>query len=144
MKLGVDTSVLVSAVHANHPLHVPSASWLDDAFSAHEIVVAHHSVIEAFAVLTRLPAKYRLSPSEAEMVIHGTLHGNVRIAPFDSGSVWQALDFVAAAPAAGGAAYDAFIIHLLATAGVERIVTYNVREFRRLTDDVAVSEPSEV
>lgn len=125
-------------------MHAPAASWLDDAFSSHELVVAHHSVIETYAVLTRLPAKYRLSPSEAEMVIHGTLHGNAHIAPFDSGSVWQALDFVAAAPAAGGAAYDAFIIHLLATAGVERIVTYNVREFRRLAHEIAISEPSDL
>jgi len=144
MKLGVDTSVIVAAVHANHPMHVPAATWLDDAFSSHELVVAHHSVLETYAVLTRLPAKYRLSPSEAQMVIHGTLHGNAHIAPFDSESVWESLDAIIAAPAAGGAAYDAFIIHLLATAGAERIVTYNVREFRRLAHEISVSEPSDL
>jgi len=91
-------------------MHGPAASWLDDAFSSHELAVAHHSIIETYAVLTRLPAKYRLSPSEAKIVIHGTLHGNAQITPFDSGSIWESLDSIAAAPAAGGAAYDAFII----------------------------------
>ena len=50
MTFGVDTSVLVAAVHANHPRHFAASAWLDAAFSSHEVVVAHHSVIEAYAV----------------------------------------------------------------------------------------------
>lgn len=144
MRVGVDTSVLVAAVHANHPNHKPASSWLDAAFTAHEVVIAHHSVLEAFAVLTRLPVKYRLSPSEAEMVLTETLRDNVSIASFGSGSTWKVLGWLTTVPVSGGASYDAFIIWLLQSADVEQIVTYNVHDFRRLAHGVRVSEPSEV
>ena len=54
--VGVDTSVMVAAVHANHPMHSAAARWLDAALGSHTVVVAHHSVLEAYAVLTRLPS----------------------------------------------------------------------------------------
>ena len=144
MRVGVDTSVLVAAVHANHPEHGAASAWIDTAFTTHEVVVAHHSIIEAFAVLTRLPAKYRLAPSEAEMVLRETLRDNVSIAPFESDTVWQVLTSIIAVPAAGGTSYDAFIIYLLEAAQVDQIVTYNVRDFRRLARDVGVAAPADV
>ena len=144
MRVGVDTSVIVAAVHANHPVHAVAAHWLDGAFVSHEVVVAHHSIMESYAVLTRLPAEYRLSPSEAETVLRGTLQENATIAPFSSESSWAALHSLAEAPAAGGATYDAFIIHLLSQAGVDVIVTYNVADFARLTRTVRVAEPAEL
>ena len=64
MTLGVDTSVIIAAVHANHPVHLSSSRWLDAAFDTHDVVVAHHSVLEAYAVLTRLPAQFRVGPDE--------------------------------------------------------------------------------
>jgi predicted nucleic acid-binding protein len=140
----VDTSVIVAAVHANHPVHAVAAHWLDRAFAAHEVVVAHHSIIESFAVLTRLPAEYRLSPTEAETVLSETLQEKVSIAPFSSQSSWAALHSLADAPSAGGASYDAFIIHLLLQAAVDVIVTYNAADFARLTRAVRVAEPTEV
>ncbi|NBB91340.1 MAG: PIN domain-containing protein [Spirochaetes bacterium] len=140
----MDTSVIVAAVHANHPVHAVAAHWLDRAFAAHEVVVAHHSIIESFAVLTRLPAEYRLSPTEAETVLSETLQEKVSIAPFSSQSSWAALHSLADAPSAGGASYDAFIIHLLLQAAVDVIVTYNAADFARLTRAVRVAEPTEV
>ena len=47
---------MVAAVHANHPMHSAAARWLDAALGSHTVVVAHHSVLEAYAVLTRLPS----------------------------------------------------------------------------------------
>lgn len=131
-------------MHANHPLHAPASTWLDNAFTEHEVVVAHHSIVESYAVLTRLPAKYRLTPSEAEMVLRETLRNNASLAPFVAESVWQTLGSFVDAPAAGGETYDAFIINLLASSGVEAIVTYNAREFRRLAQGVRIVQPSEL
>ena len=144
MKIGVDTSVIIAAVHANHPVHLSSSRWLDAAFEAHEVVVAHHSVLEAYAVLTRLPAKYRVAPSEAEIVLRETLEENARIAPFSAESIWTFMTRLTAVPAAGGAAYDGFIIRLLSEAGVEAIVTYNADDFRRLSPVVRVADPAEL
>lgn len=143
MRVGVDTSVLVAALHANHPNYGPASAWLDSVLASHEVVVAHHSILETYAVLTRLPAKYRLSPAEAEMVLRRTLSGNATIAAFDSSLVWDALNSVIVAPAAEGASYDAFILYLLTSSGVEEVVTYNVRHLRRLAPGTRVVAPAE-
>jgi predicted nucleic acid-binding protein len=144
VRVGVDTTVIVAAVHANHPAHAEAARWLDDAFSTHQVVLAHHSIIESYAVLTRLPADYRLSPAEAETVLTETLQNNASIAPFSSESVWDALHAFVGTPSAGGATYDAFIIHLLEQAEVDVIVTYNEADFARLTQTVRVAPPGEL
>ena len=103
-----------------------SARWLDAAFDAHDVVVAHHSLLEAYAVLTRLAAQYRAAPAEAEIVLRETVEGHARIAPLAAESMWDIIARLAAVPAAGGAAYDAFIIRLLSEAGADVIATYNV------------------
>ena len=144
MTLGVDTSVVVAAVHANHPLHLASARWLDAAVDAHDVVVAHHSILEAYSVLTRLPAPYRISPSEAEIVLRETVERNARIAPFGAEAMWEVISGIVAVPAAGGAAYDAFIIRLLGDAGAEVIATYNVDDFRRLGPSMRIADPAEL
>lgn len=144
MRVGVDTTVIVAAVHANHPAHAEAARWLDGAFGSHQVVLAHHSIIESYAVLTRLPADYRLSPAEAETVLTETLQNNASIAPFSSESVWDALHAFVATPSAGGATHDAFIIHLLEQAEVDVIVTYNEADFARLTQTVRVATPVEL
>jgi predicted nucleic acid-binding protein len=144
VRVGVDTTVIVAALHANHPAHGEAARWLDGAFGSHQVVLAHHSIIESYAVLTRLPADYRLSPAEAETVLSETLQNNASIAPFSSESVWDALHAFVATPSAGGATHDAFIIHLLEQAEVDVIVTYNEADFARLTKTVRVAPPVEL
>lgn len=144
MTLGVDTSVVVAAVHANHPLHLASARWFDAAVDAHDVVVAHHSILEAYSVLTRLPAPYRISPSEAETVLRETVEKNARIAPFTAEAMWEVISGIVAMPAAGGAAYDAFIIRLLGEAGADAIATYNVDDFRRLAPAMRIADPAEL
>ena len=144
MTLGVDTSVIIAAVHANHPVHLSSSRWLDAAFDTHDVVVAHHSVLEAYAVLTRLPAQFRVGPDEAEIVLRETLQHNARLAPFGEDSMWNFMTGITALPAAGGAAYDAFIVRLLSEAGAEAIVTYNVDDFRRLSPHLRVTDPAEL
>lgn len=100
--------------------------------------------MEAYAVLTRLPPQFRVSPSEAETVLRETIRENARLAPFAAESMWNFMTGTTALPAAGGAAYDAFIIQLLCEAGAEAIVTYNVDDFRRLSPHVRVADPAEL
>lgn len=144
MTLGIDTSIIVPCVHANHPLHTAMAAWINRALDTDRLMVAHHSLLEAFAVLTRLPAEYRLSPAEAFGVLRESFQKNVDVAPFDGRSIWAISELVSAAPAAGGAAYDAFIIRILVAAGVDAIATRNTRDFRRLSPaETRVIDPLE-
>jgi predicted nucleic acid-binding protein len=101
-------------------------------------------LLEAYAVLTRLPAAYRLSPSEAVTVLRETLQQNTEIAPFAAESMWEIVQLVSMTPAAGGASYDAYTIEVLRSAGVEAIVTYNGDDFRRLSGALHVVDPSDL
>jgi predicted nucleic acid-binding protein len=83
-------------------------------------------LLEAYAVLTRLPAAYRLSPSEAVTVLR------------------EPLQLVSMTSAAGRASYDAYTIEVLRSAGVEAIVTYNGDDFRRLSAALHVVDPSDL
>jgi predicted nucleic acid-binding protein len=141
MTVGVDSSIIVAAVHANHPLHKPMAGWLDAAFDEHSVVIAHHTVLGSYAVLTRLPAPYRLGPAEADRVLRETLETHATIAPFDGAAIWDLVDRIGQMPAAGGATYDAFIIEILKVAGVLAIATSKVDQFRRLSRDIDIIDP---
>ena len=110
----------------------------------HDVVVAHHTLLEAYSVLTRLPAPYRISPSEAEIVLRETVERNARMAPFAAEAMWGFISRIVAVPAAGGAAYDAFIIRLLGEAGAEAIATYNVDDFRRIAPSMRIADPAEL
>ncbi|MDW8289532.1 MAG: PIN domain-containing protein [Armatimonadota bacterium] len=56
MRVLLDTSVLVSAVVEAHPRHEWSLNWLKRAHHSEiEAVVSAHSLLEMYAVLTRLP-----------------------------------------------------------------------------------------
>jgi predicted nucleic acid-binding protein len=122
-------------------MHSAATRWINGTIAEHTPVVAHHSVLEAYAVLTRLPSAFRLAPREAAMVLTETLRDKVLIAPFDAEDIWSAIFTVETAPAAGGASYDAFIIHLLRTAGVQQIATFNTRDFERLADGLKIVTP---
>jgi len=143
MRIGVDSSVIVAAVHANHPLHLPSAHWLNRALEDHDVIVAHHTLLESYSALTRLPARYRLTPAEAATVLAGTLRENVSVAAFAATMIWDMIDKMAQIPVFGGAAYDAFIVEILTAAGVDCIATYNAKEFRRLSRALRIVDPLE-
>ena len=59
-----DTSCLVAAVCGWHEHHTRTVAELDGrARSGDELVIASHSLVETYAVLTRLPSPHRLTPA---------------------------------------------------------------------------------
>ena len=128
----------MSSVPRRRLVSVEAAEWLNRSFENHEGIVAHHSVLAAYAVLTRLPPEYRLVPSEAVSVLRETLEKNAVITPFSGRSIWKTTQRLGDDAPSGGAAYDAFIIEILSSAGAEAIATGNAREFRRLSRGIRI------
>jgi len=142
MKIGVDSSILVAGVHANHPLHAIAANWLIRNIASKELIVAHHSILETYAVLTRLPGKLRTSGSEAKQLLESTVKSNMHVADFSSVSIWDCIDSIVSHSAVGGHSYDAFIIEILNNAEVEAIATFNTTHFIELTPDLPIIDPA--
>ena len=143
MKIGVDSSVMVAGLHANHPLHVPAADWLIGNIDDNDLIAAHHSILETYAVLTRLPGNLRVTGAEARQLLEASIRPHIRIAAFAPESIWSSIDAMATSSAVGGQAYDAFIAGILTAAGVDAVATFNTAHFQRVAPRLRVIDPSQ-
>ena len=142
MKIGVDSSILVAGVHANHPLHAVAAGWLIKNIPLHELIVSHHSILETYAVLTRLPGELRLTGPEAKQLLESTIKLNMRVADFSSSSIWECIDSLVNHSALGGRSYDVFIAEILSKSGAESVATFNTRHFSEFATKFSIIDPS--
>ncbi len=143
MRIGIDSSVIIAAVHANHPLHPVSSGWLSSSLERHELIVAHHSLLEAYAVLTRLPGDLKVSPTEARDILRGTVHDNMKIAGFQGSRVWEIIESISGIPAIGGQAYDAFIMEIIKRNNVDAFATFNSSHFKNLRSGIKIIDPAQ-
>jgi toxin FitB len=142
VKIGIDSSVVVAGVHAGHPRHALAVDWLTRMLVQHELIVAHHSVLEAYAVLTRLPGDHRLTPSEAKDLLIASVKENMKIAPYDPDGIWTAIGSFVMSSVTGGRCYDAYIADILRTASADAIATFNPAHFRDFADGMRIIDPS--
>jgi predicted nucleic acid-binding protein len=133
IRTAIDTSLLVAAVLPWHENHRASLLALESILGSEgALVLPLPALIEAYAVLTRLPAPHRMSPQDACSTLAGLLLDTARIVGLDGGDAWKFLLRSVAIQLAGGAIYDAQILACAEKAGVERLITLNLRDFKRL------------
>ncbi len=142
MRIGIDSSVLVAAMHGEHPMHAVAARWLDDRLSSDELCVTHHSVLECYAVLTRLPGQLRITGDEAHRLIGGTVRRNMELAGFESEWTWSIIDLLAERHVMGGRSYDVFAVEVLRRCGIEAIATFNRQHFVDIAPDLLIIDPA--
>ncbi len=142
MRLLLDTSVLVAGMIESHTQHMWCLSWLEQ-LNRREIegVVCSHSLIELYAVLTRLPIRPRLSPNQAWELIRHNLLGKVEVIGLLSEDYWQILSWLSDERIAGGRVYDALIARTGQKAQVEAIATLNPRHFEGLIAGIRIIAP---
>ena len=126
----VDTSCLVAAICAWHRRHADSAGEIRRRRRLGErMVVAGHTVLEAYAVLTRLPSPHRVSPDTARQVVLATA-GEALVTLQPSG-YRSLLDQLAKGSVAGGRSYDALIAACALEARASVLLTLNEAHFRQ-------------
>jgi predicted nucleic acid-binding protein len=138
VKVLLDTSVLVAATVEAHPSHDVALPWLQKARSG-EItgLVAAHSLAEFYAVLTTLPIEPRITPTIArELITHNVL-GALEIVYLSGEDYIAVISHLADLGISGGATYDALIMHAASKASVERVVTLDEKDFRRVYPELA-------
>ncbi len=118
-RLTADTSVVVPSLLAWHELHARAASAVKGMRS-----LPAHTLVESFAVLSRLPAPRALRPSMAHRLLeHSFPEEPFTLSP--SGHL-AAIRRLADAEVGGGRIYDAIIGAAAAEAGV-RLLTADRR-----------------
>lgn len=138
----LDTSCLVAAVCGWHRHHDATRRDIERRDAAGEnLVLAAHSLAEAFSVLTRLPEPHRLRPEDALDLIEANW-GETRLIALNGSDYRSTLRRCRDAGVGGGAVYDALIAACAVKARVETLVTWDIAGFERfLEDDPAVRTP---
>lgn len=116
-----------------HPRHADALPWLLRVQQNAEVgLVAGHTLVELFAVLTRLPVHPRISPPTAAHLIRTNVLANCEVVTLSPSDYAALLEHVADLGIAGGAVYDAILMHTAQKSDVDQIVTLNESDFRRV------------
>ncbi len=103
-------------------------------------MLAAHSLAEAYAVLTRLPAPNRLRSEDAIALLEANWR-ETPVAQLTATEVWQALRRAQRRGVIGGQTYDMLIAACALKAGATTIITWDVRHFGTAAREIDVEAP---
>jgi predicted nucleic acid-binding protein len=136
-----DTNCLVATVSPWHEHHERTRSELERrADAGEELRLAAHSIVEAYAVLTRLPSRHRLNPSDALSLLESNW-GRTTLVHLTGREVWNALRRASTRGAVGGRTYDLLLAMAALKANASTLLTWNVRHFEPFKDEIDVIAP---
>ncbi len=125
-----DTSCMVAATCSWHEDHESAAREISRRLSSGEVmVVAAPALVEAYAVLTRLPAPYRLRPTDALGILDANFMSGRHVVALGAGEYVSFLRGAPGSEVAGGRAYDAVIARCAAKARASFLLTFNHQDF---------------
>jgi predicted nucleic acid-binding protein len=132
--IAVDTSVIIAGLLAWHESHEAALSAMVTSRAAPgaRLIVPAPALVEAYAVMTRLPAPHRLAPANAIDILAGSFEQTAEVVSLGEAETWRFLHEVARQGLAGGRTYDALILRCAQKAGATRLLTLDRRDFERL------------
>jgi predicted nucleic acid-binding protein len=123
---------------ASHPSHVPALSRLQNVKDGTDTgIVAAHSVAELYAILTRLPVHPHITPMVARQLLEHNVFDLCEIVSLSDKEYIAVIDHLNGLGIVGGATYDALILHAASLASVDRVLTLNEKDFRRVYPTLA-------
>lgn len=133
MKILLDTSLLVAAIVEAHPAHESALPWLQRIRNKEDTgVIAAHSVAELYAILTTLPIQPKISPKTAKQLIQQDVLSVCHIVALAEEDYKAVITHLSEANISGGVTYDALILYAALKADVDRVITLNEKDFRRI------------
>jgi len=144
MRVLFDTSLLVAAMVEGHPVHQDALSWLQGVKNGtHQGFVAAHSLAELYSVLTILPVQPRIPPAMARRLIHENVIASCKVVPLSDEDYAAVIDHLSEMSIVGGVTYDALILYAAIKSSVDRVVTLNEKDFRKVYPHFAdrISQP---
>lgn len=139
MRVLLDANCLVAAALAQHEHHRATITELSRRRAAGQaMVMAAHALLEAYAVLTRLPPPHRLAPADAVTVLDRNW-GDAETIALTGAESWRVLRELAAAGVSGGRTYDGCIAASARKGKCDEILTWNTRHFAGLPGPRAVT-----
>jgi predicted nucleic acid-binding protein len=141
-----DTSVLLAGLVDFGPQSAPAQSLLHLVAERQlpNAATAWHCCLEFFAVSTRLPPEFRLSPADAVQLLESEVFGRLAVHDLPAAARVPFIRNAAEDVTAGGRIYDAHIADVARAAGASAVVTDNRRHFlTALKHGLRVETPAE-
>jgi len=127
---------MVAAVSSWHEHHERAIREIQSRLKKKQrMMVAGHSLIEAYSVLTRLPSPHRLSAKDARTVLHANFIKNVKTIALPASAYRLLLDSAPSSGISGGRVYDALITTSARHAKVPTLITFNESHFEGLSGE---------
>lgn len=138
MKWYLDTNVLVAACVAEHEHHARALPLMGSVHRGKaEGFVSAHSLLEAYAVLTRLPRTPRISPHQAAALVKENVVNHFTVVALTAREYSELSARLGQNGIIGGQAYDVLHLECAKKSGAERIYTFNARHFTELGEDLS-------
>ncbi len=138
MKVFLDTNVLVAACVVAHEHHARALPLMRAVHSGEmEGCVSAHSLLEAHAILTRLPRTPRIMPAQAKELIAENVIKYFNVLSLSAKEYTQLIAKLGENGIVGGACYDMLHLECAEKSGAERIFTFNLDDFPRLASHLA-------
>jgi predicted nucleic acid-binding protein len=139
----LDTSCIVAAVCAWHERHDAARTAVELCLrTGNDLVLAAPALVEAYAVLTRLPPPHRLSGRDALALLDANW-GETETVSLTAAEYWRLLRECPGAGTTGGQTYDAVIAACARKARAQRLLTLNLEHFARFREDLIISAPGD-
>jgi predicted nucleic acid-binding protein len=137
-----DSNCLIAVMCGWHEHHQATIESLDRrADGGEELIVAAHSLLEVYAVLTRLPEPHALAPDVAGDLVRANW-GRVRTIALTASDVHALIRRDAEGGVGGGRTYDSVIAASAIKGDASAILTWNVRNFAPWADRIEVVSPA--
>jgi predicted nucleic acid-binding protein len=130
VRVGLDSNFLIALISEWHVHHVRTLQsyqgWIAQGATP---IIALHSMLECYSVLTRIPAPRRLSPTVTKQILEENFARDAVIAVVRPETLWHIIDSLAGLDLGDGQSYDALIAHSVAQAGATVLLTWNTKHF---------------
>ncbi len=134
---------MVAAVCAWHEHHAAAVAEIERRLERKEhLAVPAPALVEAYAVLTRLPAPHRISPADAWTLVETNFIELATVVTLSGAAYTRLLRRLAHEDIAGGRTYDAVIGECARQGRADTLLTFNQRHFDPPPPGVNVIAPT--
>jgi predicted nucleic acid-binding protein len=134
---------MVAAVCSWHEHHAAAAAEIGRRLAhGDRLCCAAHALVEAYAVLTRLPPPHRLSAADAWTLIKANFVDGATVVTLAADRYADVLERASRLQIAGGRTYDVVIGECAREAKADVLLTFNRRHFDPPPAGVTVVEPA--
>jgi predicted nucleic acid-binding protein len=144
LRIFFDTSVIIAAFVVAHPRHEDSLPWLQKVKEKETGgIISVHSLVEIYSILTTLPLSPRINPVLARDLIKENVLDDFEMVTYSIKDYMDLIETLARGNISGGASYDGLLLAAAGKAKVDKILTLNINDFKRISPQLSdiICEP---